>query len=75
MLCKNVKKKVSRWEQAIEDAEDTIAKCQRKIESMRAAILVFRRSIEEDAPYPDTNRYIVTRGQSEGQKSQPCHSN
>jgi hypothetical protein len=41
-----------RWNQAIEDAQDTIAKCERKIESMNAAIQAFEEAIEEGAPWP-----------------------
>jgi hypothetical protein len=41
-----------RWKQAIEDAQDTISKCERKIESMKAAIQTFKEAIEDDAPWP-----------------------
>jgi len=53
MVCKAVKdKNTQRWNQAIEDAEDTISKCERKIESMRTAIVTFKQARDEGAPYP-----------------------
>ena len=42
----------NRWNQAIEDARDTINKCERKIESMKAAIQTFKEAIEDGAPWP-----------------------
>jgi hypothetical protein len=42
----------SRWDQAIENAKDTIAKCQRKIESMKAAISTFEEAKANGEPWP-----------------------
>jgi prefoldin subunit 5 len=52
MVCKGVSASSKRWDEAIEDAKDTIAKCERKIESMKAAIQAFKRSRDEGAIYP-----------------------
>jgi hypothetical protein len=55
MMCKTVKRgnnQTQRWNEAIEDAKDTISKCERKIESMKAAIVVFEKSRDEGASYP-----------------------
>jgi len=55
MVCNTVKTKnadAKRWNQAIEDAKDTIAKCQRKIESMRGAIAACEQARDEGASYP-----------------------
>jgi len=49
---KSKKADVRRWDQAIEDAKDTIAKCKRKIESMKVAIEVFEQARDEGASYP-----------------------
>jgi hypothetical protein len=55
MVCKSQGQKTNnakKWNGAIEDAKDTIAKCARKIESMKVAIAVFEQSRDEGAPYP-----------------------
>lgn len=55
MVCKAVKKILPdevRWNEAIEDAKDTIAKCQRKIESMKLAIKTLEQARDEGAAYP-----------------------
>ncbi len=60
MVCKPVKANatanVRRWNQAIEDAKDTIAKCERKIESMKAAIGAFEEARDEGAIYPSAGQ-------------------
>lgn len=43
----------NRWDQAIEDAEDSITKLERKIESLKAAILAFRESKDAGKPWPN----------------------
>ena len=42
----------NRWDQAIEDARDTIAKCERKIESMKAAIQTFTEYRDANETWP-----------------------
>jgi len=64
MVCKSQGKNARRWNQAIEDANDTIAKCERKIDSMRAAIKEFERARDEGSPYPG----MQVLGHSEGQQ-------
>lgn len=59
MLCKTVKEKganVKRWNQAIEDAKDTIAKCERKIGSMKAAIREFQQARDDGDQYPSAEQ-------------------
>jgi hypothetical protein len=54
-MCKSQGKSANdskKWDQAIEDAKDTISKCERKIESMKVAIKVFQQSRDEGAAYP-----------------------
>jgi hypothetical protein len=50
-------KKESRWDQAIRDAQDTIAKCRRKIESMEAAIEAFKKDRDAGTPWPGTSTH------------------
>jgi hypothetical protein len=61
IMCKAVNKEnAKRWNQAIEDAEDTISKCERKIESMKAAIVTFKQARDEGAPYPASQSSVQT---------------
>jgi hypothetical protein len=43
-MSRYVSREKDRWDQAIEDAKDTIAKCKRKIETMEGAIEIFEES-------------------------------
>ena len=52
MVCKSQDKNAKRWNQAIEDAKDTIAKCERKIESIKAAIRGFEEARDAGLEYP-----------------------
>jgi hypothetical protein len=52
MTYKSQDKNAGKWNQAIEDAKDTISKCERKIESMRVAIQTLKQARDEGAPYP-----------------------
>jgi len=59
MVCNDSKKKMknknsnsNRWDEAIEDAKDTISKCERKIATMKTAIAIFKQSKEEGAVFP-----------------------
>jgi hypothetical protein len=59
MVCKSQGKSAAdakKWNQAIEDAKDTISKCQRKIESMKVAITIFEESRDEGSPYPGSEQ-------------------
>jgi hypothetical protein len=65
-LCKDRKGKKqnrnsegNRWDQAIEDAKDTISKCERKIASMKTAIVIFKQSRDEGLHFPERNRKAV----------------
>jgi len=72
MVCKSQaplkNKSAQRWNQAIDDAKDTISKCERKIESMKVAIKVFEQSRDEGEAYPGV------LAQSEGRSSERHHS-
>ena len=45
--------KNTRWDQAIEDAQDSITKMERKIESLKAAIVIFGESRDEGKVWPN----------------------
>lgn len=54
MVCKRQGKNgdMQKWNEAIEDAEDSISKCERKIASLRVAVKIFQESRDDGAPYP-----------------------
>jgi hypothetical protein len=43
------------WDQAIEDAKDTIAKCERKIQSMKGTIEILQDHRDRNEPWPGVN--------------------
>jgi hypothetical protein len=48
----DLSQRLSRWDQAIEDAKDTIQKCERKIQTMKGAIEVFKEQRAAGEPWP-----------------------